>query len=171
MNKTKKLLSPLILITAMLFSLVGCGNSTTSETLKDGVTLETIVADIETAVPLQMPAPVDETTLNDLFHIDPNNIEEYAGKFSMTMTSSDNVIAVKAKPGKVEDVKTSLEQRKTDVINSFSQYLPDQLEKAQAGKVIQKGDYVFLIIVGDYEKGYDNEVATVEGIINNAFTK
>lgn len=173
MKKTKKILISILLTIITFVPLTGCTNNTATSSiaLKNGVTLQSIVDDIETAIPLQMPAPVDETTLNDLFHIDPTSIEEYAGKFSMTMTSSDNVVAVKAKPGKVDDVKAALEKRKEDLITSFSQYFVDQLEKAQLGKVIQKGDYIFLIIAGDAEKGLDKEMATAENIINNSFTE
>ncbi|MHC1749736.1 MAG: DUF4358 domain-containing protein [Cellulosilyticaceae bacterium] len=168
MKKTKKILISILLTAITFVPLTGCTNhtATSSIALKTGVTLQSIVDDIEIAIPLQMPAPLDETTLNDLFHIDPTSIEEYAGKFSMTMTSSDNVVAVKAKPGKVDEVKAALEKRKEDLITSFSQYLVDQL-----GKVIQKGDYIFLIIAGDAEKGLDKEMAAAEDIINNSFTE
>lgn len=172
----KKLLLCLLTLSLAFTSLVGCTNNNATApgtdnafVLQEGTTLETIVNDINTQIGMQMPGPVDDTLLVDMFHLSPEIVEEYFGLFGMTMTTADNVIAVKAVPGKIDEVVAGLEQRKEDVISSFSQYLPDQHEKAQAGKVIQKGDYAFLIIIGDYEKGYDNEMAKAEEIINSYF--
>ncbi|MEG0013885.1 MAG: DUF4358 domain-containing protein [Cellulosilyticaceae bacterium] len=181
MKKLTRILATLLALTIASTSFVACSkaptdnnSSSSSETtpgttLTEGSTLEDIVNSINEEIGLQMPSPVDEVALNDLFHITSDMTEEFSGLFAMVMTSSDNVIAVKAAPGKIVDVTAALEQRKTDLVESFSQYLPDQFEKAQAGKVITKGDYAFLIILGDYEKGFDNEVAKAEEIINSFF--
>lgn len=181
MKKLTKILATLLALTIAGSSFVACSKApsddshsssnqvTPGTTLTEGSTLEGIVNKISEDIGMQMPAPVDETILNDLFHISSDMIEDFSGLFAMVMTSSDNVVAVKAAPGKIEEVTAALEQRKTDVVESFSQYLPDQYEKAQAGKVITKGDYAFLIIIGDYEKGFDNEMAKAEEIINSFF--
>lgn len=180
MKKFKKLFISLLAVTVIGTSFVACsspatdnGVTTTPETsgivINEGATLENIVNQINEEIGIQMPAPVDETILTDMFYLNGDVVEEYYGLMAMTMTSSDNVVAVKATPGKIEEVTTALEKRKEDVVNSFAQYLPDQYEKAQAGKVIVKGDYAFLIIIGDYEKGLDNEMAKAEEILNSYF--
>lgn len=174
----KKLLIAALALSLVLASLVGCSSPTTdpgtgtqSIVLTEGATLQGIVDKINQEIGLQMPGPVDNQMLQDMFHINPADTVEYYGLFGMTMTTADNVVAVKAAPGKIETVVAGLEQRKEDVINSFAQYLPDQHEKAQAGKVIQKGDYAFLLILGDYEKGFDNEILKAEEIINSYFVQ
>lgn len=180
MKRLTKILATLLALTIATTSFVACSktptdNSSSSSqttpgvTLTEGTTLEDIVNKISEEIGLQMPAPIDEAILNDLFHINSDMIEEFAGFYSMVMTSSDNVVAIKAAPGKTLEVVGALEQRKTDVVDSFAQYLPDQFEKAQAGKVITKGDYAFLLILGDYEKGFDAEIAKAEEIINSFF--
>lgn len=175
----KKLLLSILIISLSLASLVGCTSTsaptpeggTSTVTLKEGATLQAIIDQINQEIPLQMPGPVDDQMLQDMFHIDPADVEAYYGLFGMTMTTADNALAIKAVPGKIATVVAALEQRKADVVNSFAQYLPDQYEKSEAGKVIQKGDYAFLLILGDYEKGYDNEMATAEQIIASYFTE
>lgn len=180
MKKFTKVLISVLTLAIAASSFVACSNTpannnassseaTQTISLKEGSTLEDIVNKINEDIGIQMASPIDETLLTDLFHISSDMIEEFSGLFAMVMVSSDNVLAVKAAPGKIEDVKAALEQRKTDVEESFAQYLPDQYEKAQAGKVLTKGDYAFLIIAGDYEKGFDKEIEKAEEIINSFF--
>lgn len=176
----KKLLICLCTLTLTFGSLVGCsssngnaatGTTTATAVLTEGKTLQNIVDQLNQEIGIQMPGPIDDTLLVDMFHLTPEIVESYYGVFGMTMTTADNVVAVKAVPGKIDEVVAGLEQRKEDVVASFAQYLPDQHEKAQAGKVIQKGDYAFLLILGDYEKGYDKEMAKAEEIINSYFAE
>ena len=58
-----------------------------------------------------MPADVDDTILKDMFYLDASEVESYAGKMAMTMTSADNVLAVQAKSGQADAVQEALEQR------------------------------------------------------------
>lgn len=147
----KKLLS--ILLATLMFGtfLTGCGsngNDAPKEvTLKEETTIQSIVQKISDANKITMPAEADDTIAKDLFHLNLDDVEEYNIQYAMVMNSSDNIALVKAKDGKVDSVKASLETRLTDVRKSFEQYLPDQKEKANNGKVIVKGNYVMLLIV------------------------
>ena len=44
-----------------------------------------------------------------------------------------------------------------------------EYDKAQAGKIIEKGNYLFLVIAGDSTKGYDREMQRAEQIIDGYF--
>ena len=79
----------------------------------------------------------------------------------MVMVSSDNLIGIKAKEGKVETVQKALEARKEMVVQSFEQYLPTELDKAKAGKVVTLGDYVFLIIVSNADMDEEDVTAGI----------
>ena len=109
--------------------------------------------------------------MTDLLEMDLENVEEYAGQIAMTMTSADNLIAVKAKDGKVDEVKETLEKRLDYVRQSFEQYLPDQKEKAGAGKVFTIGDYVFLVIMGRMDEDPVKEVSAIEEKIGGYFNQ
>lgn len=150
--------------------LAGCGSKagggTDAVQMKDGNTVQTVVDRIEDEIGIQMSADIDDQVLTDLFYTDPEaDVEEYAGKMAMTMTSADTVVAVKAKPESRQKVLDGLTKRLADVQASFERYLPDQYEKSQRGLVIEKGDYLFLVIIG--ETSEDMEKA--QGIIEEAF--
>ena len=56
-----------------------------------------------------MPAAVDDQLLEEQMGISPDLYESYKGEIAGMMTNCDMLIVVKAKEGKVEDVKAALE--------------------------------------------------------------
>lgn len=159
-----------LLAAALLLTAAACGQKTpAAPTLKEGVTLQNVVDGIGEEIGITMPAEVDESILKDLIGIDPADVEEYAGYVTMVMVSADNLIAVKAKEGKVETVQNALATRQEMVIKSFEQYLPSELDKSKAGKVITIGDYVFLVILGRMEEDPASEVTLIEEMIRSNF--
>ena len=174
----KKLAALLLagIMCAGIFS--GCGqkeetagsDASSAVEMKEGQSVQTVVDQISDEIGIQMPADLDDTILKDMFYIDAaNDVEAYAGKMSMTMTSADNLVAVKAKEGKKDTVVEALNKRLEDVRNTFEQYLPDQKEKAAKGQVIEKGDYVFLVIIGQDTETFDDDMTRAQEIINAAF--
>lgn len=142
--------------------------------IKEDVTLQDIVDTVAGEFGdwyVQMPSVLDETELREIYNIDPAIVEEFAGDFSMTMTSADNFVAIKAKEGKAEEIRQALENRRAQIQQTFEQYLPGPLEVAKAGKVLVKGDYVFLIMLGNPEVGAATEIARAEKIINSFFNE
>lgn len=167
----KKVISA-ALAAALLLTMTACGGGSkepAAPALKDGVTLQQVIDQVNEAYPVAMPAPVDETILNDLLNIPSDDVEEYAGYITMVMVSADNLIGVKAKPDKVESVQKALEGQKEMMVQSFEQYLPEQLDKAQAGKVVTFGNYVFLIIVGSEGTEAGAGIAAAEELIKGNF--
>lgn len=139
--------------------------------LTEGTKLDDIVMKLGEDLGITMPEKLDDKTIVDVMGLNSDDIEEYYGEYAIVNTSADNIIAVKAKEGKVDSVKKALEARKDSVVKNFEQYLPEQLDKAKAGKVIQKGNYVFLVIAGDMEKGAEQEIKRAEEIIDTYFSK
>ena len=163
----KKLVS-LLLAAMLLLSAAACGEKEpAAPALKEGVTLQSIVDSISEEYEFSMPGALDETMLTDLLGINTDDVEDYAGNITMVMVSADNLIAVKAKEGKIEDVKAALEKRKEARI--AEQYLPDMISKAEAGKVVTKGDYAALLIVGDTTKDISEEIDKAEEIFLSFF--
>ena len=137
--------------------------------LSAGATLEDIVVKLGEEMGIAMPQKLDDETLKDVFNIDPADIEEYYGEYSVVNTSSDHIIAVKVKEGRMDDVKKAFEERRDSVVKDFEQYLPDQLEKAKNASIIEKGPYLFFVIAGDAEKGIDKEITRIKEIIEGYF--
>ncbi len=134
-----------------------------------GSRIQDVVMELEENLGITMPEKMDEQSLQEVFGLNPDDIEEYYGEYSAVDTSADHIIGVKVKDGKVDEVKSALEQRKQEIVDNFQEFLPDQYDKANAGKIIQKGNYLFLVIAGDSEKGYDNEMTRAQKIIDGYF--
>lgn len=161
-----------IAMAVMLLFAVACGgggNASSAPALKEGVTLASIITEIENEYGITMPSTVDEQLLQDLLGVNPADVVEYAGSISMANVSADNVVAVKAAEGKIETVKTALEGRLDAVRQSFERYLPAQYDKAMAGKVITIGDYAFLVIAGRMDEDPVSEIAAIEAKIQSSF--
>ena len=134
-----------------------------------GSRIQDVIMELEENLGITMPEKLDESSLKEVFGVDPADIEEYYGEYSAVNTSADHIIGLKVKDGKVDAVRQALEARKEEIVKNFEEYLPDQYEKAQAGQIIQKGNYLFLVIAGDSEKGYDSEMDRAQKIVNGYF--
>ena len=134
-----------------------------------GSRIQDVIMELEENLGITMPEKLDQQSLQEVFGLNPDDIEEYYGEYSAVNTSADHIIGVKVKDGKVDEVKSALESHKQEIVDNFEEYLPDQYDKAQAGKIIQKGNYLFLVIAGDSEKGYDSEMNRAQHIIYGYF--
>lgn len=153
MKKIVKVLSG-ILVCA---SLVACGAK--GPALKEGLTVNDVVAKVEEKAPMQMPMELDEATIKDLTTINLDDVEEYAIKKAMIMNSADVTAVVKAKDGKVESVKAALQEMLDTEKNNA--YLPEQKDKVESAVLTEKGNYVILLINAD--------IPSAEAAINECF--
>ena len=134
-----------------------------------GSRIQDVIMELGETLGITMPQKIDQASLQEVFGLSPSDIEEYYGEYSSVNTSADHIIGVKVKEGRVDAVRSALEKRKETVVENFKEYLPDQYDKAQAGKIIEKGNYLFLVIAGDSTKGYDREMQRAEQIIDGYF--
>lgn len=137
--------------------------------LKADATLEDIVMKLGETLGISMPTKVDDSTLKDVFGIEPEWIEEYYGEYSAANTSADHLLAFKVKEGHVEDVKKALEARREAIIQGFEESLLEQLEKARNATIVEKGNYVFFVIAGDVQNDADKEANKAQDIIDSFF--
>ena len=153
MKKIAKILSGILICT----SLVACGSK--GSALKDGLTAKDVVTKVVEKAPMQMPMELDDTTVSDLTTINLDDVEEYAITKAMIMNSADVTAVVKAKDGKVESVKSALQAMLDTEKNNA--YLPEQKEKVENAALIEKGNYVILLINAD--------VKAAEEAVNECF--
>ena len=145
----------------LLLTSAACGSKApAAPTLKEGVTLQSIVDTLAEKYGFTMPAELDDSILKDILGIDPEDVEDYY-----------NLIAIKAKEGKVETVQKKLEERQDAQAKEFEQYLQDQYQKVTAGKVIVIGDYVFLATLCRMDEDPATEAADIETFIRGSFTE
>ncbi len=176
----KKILSVILCLLLACSLLTACGSKPGEESGDSTVTeaadlnLADVVAAIETVAPVAMAqelSPAVEGSndfMTDLFGFDMSTVEDYYGKTTMVNVSSDVIMVVKAAPGQIDAVKATLEARRDAVAASFEMYLPDQYEKALAGRVVTKGDYALLVIGGDGQRVTDEGVEAVYAEIDEA---
>lgn len=99
----------------------------------------------------------------------PSDIEEYYGEYSSVNTSADHIIGVKVKEGRVDAVRSLWKNARKRWSKTLRNICRISMTRHQAGKIIEKGNYLFLVIAGDSTKGYDREMQRAEQIIDGYF--
>ena len=141
------------------FALVGCGSKSANVELKEGLTAKDVVAKVEEKAPMQMPQEFDEQMATDIAKLNLDDVEDYAITKAAIINSADIAAVVKAKDGKVEAVKATLQEMLDTEKNNA--YLPDQKEKVENAVLKEKGNYVILLI--------NEDVKTAEAAVDECF--
>lgn len=155
MKKLIKSLSVLL----VSFALVGCGSKDANVGLKEGLTAKDVVAKVVEKAPMQMPQEFDEQMATDIAKLNLDDVEDYAITKAMIINSADVTAVVKANEGKVESVKATLQAMLDTEKNNA--YLPDQKEKIEQALLIEKGNYVILLI--------NSDIKAAEEAVNECF--
>lgn len=167
----KKILS-LILAAVMALTLSACGGGKTPDkttTLREGVTLQSLVAQLAEQYQMASYMELGSEELATLLELNASSIAEGYGLVAMMNVSADHIIAIKASEGNTQTVIDALQNRLKFEQDTFSQYLPGVYEKTLEGKVINIGDYVFLFILGRDDISYSEEATSIESDIRAAF--
>ena len=171
-----------VLAALMTTALAGCGNSNSSSQassslaseesvmsfrrgifpgaiwyagtgMKDGKTMDDFMAAMNDLYSELTLTPIDDDMLKDLYMVDPENVEDYVGEMSMLNVQAFDILVVKAKEGKVEEVKASLEERKQNRISEFEFYPVNNNDvNTKNALVLTSGDYAILVICDNYEE-------------------
>ncbi len=162
-TKMKKIIA-IVLAALSVVAFAACGKKDDAPkpgTLKEGETIESVLEAVDAKfsdrygsdyAAVAMGMPVDDAYLSDFLELDSSAYDEYAGNVSMSMTNSDAFFVIKAKEGQVEAVQQALEKRLSDLKAQYEFYpVSGSYDRAMAGEVYVKGDYVFLIVVGVLE--------------------
>ena len=165
----KKIISLIMAGALSLTMLTACGGK--AETPSYDV--NEIITTITDAVPVAMAGDITEEELTIMMGLNMEDVASFAGKVSMANVSADRVLVIEAAEGKVDVIEAAVEAFKQSVVSSFELYLPDQYEKAQAGRIVVKGNYVVLVIGGDNEvianQGVEEAYKAVDAAIDEAF--
>lgn len=170
----KKSISAL-LCTALVFSVVGCSktdntnkndnNSAVVENNKEeskDVSVKDLVSSVVDAGYIRMPGEVDDTTAKDVYHINLDDVEEYAIAETMITPGPGLMVAVKAKEGKLDAVKAAVEQIKADKVGNA--FYPEEVEIASKAEVKAVGNIVYLTLFNSEVN--EEAQALIEGSLN-----
>ena len=161
----KKMISLFTALCALAVLLVGCGGGDT-ETKQ--YNLDDVMAAIEAVAPVSVPAEMDDDYLTGMYGINLDDVEEYKGKYTNVSLSTDEILLVKAKAGKADTIKQALEARRDAKYEQAAMYDDVQAQKAQNGRIVVKGDYLFFIVVGDETRIENGEVDAVYQEVDEA---
>ena len=98
--------------------------------------------------------PIDEFYLTSSLGLEEGSFTDFAGEVPMISAHSDMAIIIKAAEGKAGSVKAKLEAYQTVLIEDSFQY-PMNLAKINASKVLENGDYLGFIILGQFDERDD----------------
>lgn len=143
-----------VLLFCVLFLLAGCAGGNKGQAEVD-------VSDILSAVQEAygedyLPnAELDENMLSDRYGIDLTMVEAYAAEMPMISFHPDQVVIIKAKEGKGEEIEEKLKSAQKTLIEDSFQY-PANLPKVNASQVVREGDYVAFLLVGAVNEDLDS---------------
>ena len=139
----KKIVSLFMAVSLCAFALAGCGGG--SETAS--YNLNDIVATVEKANPVSNSRDVDDNFIQLDMLLDPENIEEYAGKVSSDKSNNALIVAIKAVEGKASTVEEELNAYK-DSISTGGLYaeFADKEAMAADARIVAKGDYLVMVV-------------------------
>ena len=163
----KKLLSA-ILAGVMVLGLVGCGSKGgDSSSAKDVPTADLVNTVMESEeIQMRMVGPVEGELAETTFHLNLDDVEEYTIQKGMMNTGLETVAVVKAKDGKVDAVKASLEEYLKD-LKALALY-PGEPEAVEGAALETAGNYVILTVVPDYDGTGTNFSEKAANIIKDA---
>ena len=136
----------LILSCAMLLSLlVACGDKKEEK----NVDIPELWASMEENLELPMMMQLGDEDLEFLYGMDAADLESYVARVPMMNVHATEFFLAKVKDGKMDDVKSALEGRQSNLVQQWSQYLPDQYALVQNYKLVVNGNYVLFCISED----------------------
>lgn len=148
----KKLTRILLVVLSLMLALSAVGCSAGKEAAPEVNVPVQEIADEILAMPEVFPALgfMGEELLSDMFGIDFSLLEEYSLNDPMMNVHAHILYIAKVKDAAdVETVKAAFENRLTAMQSAFEMYLPDQYDLALAGKIVDNGRYVMLVIAPD----------------------
>ncbi len=131
---------------------------------------------IEDANPIRMSKAIDDTYmeyLETISSLTPDMYDAYSGSYCPVSPGVDIILVVQAKADMAEDVAAALTEVKDSIYAANENYVGALRDKAEAGRVVTKGDYVVLVIAGDEtvveDEGVEKAYEPVDAAIDEAF--
>lgn len=153
----------LVLFSALIvISISACTSKASAETIKDVPTQELSETILNTEeFQFGMLFPADENVLNETIGLDFEKLDEYSLSEPTMIQSTTLYIAKVKSPDDIKEVKEAFTKKLELIQQSFEQYLPEPYEMSLKGQVVDKGNYVMLVICENTDKAiemFNNEL-------------
>ena len=149
----KKILVSALIAVMVGATLTGCGNKnlgnassaeqSTQQT--NSVSAKEVVEKLNEEGYVRAAAEIDDTVASEIYHLNLDYVEDYGILETQMSPGPGFIMVVKAKEGKVDEVKASVEQVLQDKIGSA--FYPEEQEVAESAEVKVDGNLVSLFIV------------------------
>lgn len=151
----KKRVISMLLCGLLAVSVIGCSSKNDTPETNNGTNVEQGATDkVESNVDVKeivnkaveagyvrMPMEIDDTTAKDMYHINLDDVEEYAIAETGISPGPGLIVMVEAKEGKLEAVKSAVEKIKEDKVGKA--FYPEEEEAAKNSTVEVKGNVVY----------------------------
>ncbi len=156
----KKLLSLIISLCLITAPLYGCSSKNENQqneqqsTVQSANTDEELLANVinEIYSKIDNPSLSDATDdmLQELFFLNPDDVESYAVRYTDFKYGVSDVMIIKPKADKKQNVVSSLETRKKTRIAECENYdIHNSYEIAQKAEIYERGGYVIMLMLED----------------------
>lgn len=171
--KMKRIIVALVLFGILATMVVGCtrNNSSSSSSSSSSTSSSALDSSSEGAVEVALEdlsqavkdaygddyvpsMTYDETMIAETFGLNMDNVDSFIGEGPMMSAHVDQMLIVKAKEGKGEEVEKELQAYRQKLLDNSMQY-PSNLAKVNAATVERMGDYVFFFMLGAFDERED----------------
>ncbi len=141
--------------------------SQTEETTGEADTakLESIVSSLEAVNEIANPRALDDFSLENELGLTMDNILAFKGDVTNDQADCSLVLAIQAKSGCADAVKTELEAYKETASSNLYAEFADKVAKAQDARIVVSGDFVVMVIAGVNGPDYADIDAAIESAL------
>ena len=142
-------------------------SSATEETTAepDTAKLESIVSSLEAINEISNPRALDDFSLENELGLTMDNILAFKGDVTNDQADCSLVLAIQAKSGCADAVKTELEAYKETASSNLYAEFADKVAKAQDARIVVSGDFIVMVISGINGPDYADIDAAIESAL------
>ena len=149
----KKILVSTLIAIMVGATLTGCGNKNTgnsssteqSQQQTASVSAKDVVEKLNEKEYVRAAAEIDDTMASEIYHLNLDDVEDYGILETQISPGPGFIMVVKAKDGKVDAVKASVEQVLQDKVGKA--FYPEEQEITESAEVKVDGNLVSLFIL------------------------
>lgn len=131
----------------------------------DTAKLESIVSSLEAINSISNPRELDDFSLENELGLTMDNILAFKGDVTNDQADCSLVLAIQAKSGCADAVKTELEAYKETASSNLYAEFADKVAKAQDARIVVSGDFVVMVISGINGPDYADIDAAIESAL------
>ncbi len=160
MKRNQSIFSAFLAVLALLLILGGCAAQPPRYSCS--MTVEELSGQIRSSISFGMMFEQPASDLEAATGLKASYFSEVAAYMPSRVGSDTLIIGKLADDARMEDVETALKAHLDNLIKTFETYLPEAYEMAKKGQIVQRGDYVMLVVSPDNDKAIELFEAAIQ---------